>query len=330
MINNSINLTANVTATLGVSVVKVNVTWPNGTTTTYPLPNIVFDMYGNGSAVRNASQFGRYNVTYIANDTQNFVNDTERTNFTIIPPNVLTVYNFGEDAASPYDTYNRTPMLNVTLDETGDCRMAEANRSYDDMSADIDCLGDGTLVANCTTTSDLSLGFHNFFVSCRDTVGNKDTEKLNQNYTIEIVARADCNLNTSFRYVVFGELGNNESNATDDDAPFPLRIRNDGNVVLNISLNATDLWTTNPNPTRNYSYMIDNVSSGAWTAAENDTWRPLQRLLTAANVSVRRLKYKNSSNENADAEIELNITSPVNEEAGDKESIVDVFCLSAE
>jgi len=86
-------IAANVTDTTGVSNVSANVTYPNGAIVKYNLTNLT---YGNrfNTTFSGFNQLGRYNITFYANDTLNNLNNSEKTNFTIIdttPPNVTAL-----------------------------------------------------------------------------------------------------------------------------------------------------------------------------------------------------------------------------------------------
>ena len=77
-----INITVNVTDDVNVSVVKSQVTYPNGTTKNYTMTDTNKDDVYNHT-FNNTLQTGLYNVTIWTNDTNNNINDTEKTNFTI-------------------------------------------------------------------------------------------------------------------------------------------------------------------------------------------------------------------------------------------------------
>ena len=57
--------------------------------------------------------------------------------------------------------------------------------------------------------------------------------------------------------VDFGTMVVNENNNTVDDSPFPFTVQNDGNLDVNVTINATALWDQYPhNETTNQSYQF--------------------------------------------------------------------------
>ncbi|MBI4009863.1 MAG: right-handed parallel beta-helix repeat-containing protein, partial [Candidatus Aenigmarchaeota archaeon] len=88
--NSVVNISANVTGG-DVDIVLANVTYPNNTTKEQLRLVKVGDIYN--FSFGNTSNEGYYNVTFIANDTSNNINSTEKTNFTVdsTGPAVATV-----------------------------------------------------------------------------------------------------------------------------------------------------------------------------------------------------------------------------------------------
>ena len=78
--------------------------------------------------------------------------------------------------------------------------------------------------------------------------------------------------------ISFGSLEWNATNDTIDDNPLPFLLQNDGNCMLNVSINATDLWTSVSNPTDYFKYKIDNKSGedGSFDWVQSKTsWQQL-------------------------------------------------------
>ena len=61
---------------------------------------------------------------------------------------------------------------------------------------------------------------------------------------INITAEVLISLNST--NMIFGQLAPDATNDTTDNSPEPFIINNDGNVVVNISLNSSALWDTQP------------------------------------------------------------------------------------
>ena len=80
----SVNIIANVTdATTGVSAVLANITLPTGTTQLLTMSPLSGDLF-SGTFV-STDTTGQYNITILANDTSNNLNNTETTTFTANP-----------------------------------------------------------------------------------------------------------------------------------------------------------------------------------------------------------------------------------------------------
>jgi hypothetical protein len=122
--------------------------------------------------------------------------------------------------------------------------------------------------------------------------------------------------------VDFGVMQYDESNDTVDDSPLPFLLENDGNVLVDIEINATDLWDTQPNPTKffeyrpNYNplepgsflYLVSTPDFGSVPAWDNPT---------------KILEKLNWTDVNDTAEIELNVSVPgLAEGAGSRSSVV--------
>ncbi|MBU0760849.1 MAG: right-handed parallel beta-helix repeat-containing protein [Nanoarchaeota archaeon] len=68
----------------------------------------------------------------------------------------------------------------------------------------------------------------------------------------------------------FGSMGVGDSDDTDDDIPLPFLLENSGNVFVNVTVNASDLWASEWNPTDKYQFKIDESSeAGAFDQGES-------------------------------------------------------------
>lgn len=85
----TIEIAANVTHDVGVSKVFANITRPGGTIDRLELTLALNNKYNSSYTI---PAVGAYNITFIANDTRNNINATEKTNFTATtPPNVTNL-----------------------------------------------------------------------------------------------------------------------------------------------------------------------------------------------------------------------------------------------
>lgn len=128
--------------------------------------------------------------------------------------------------------------------------------------------------------------------------------------------------------VAFGTMSSGETNDTKDDAPPPFQVQNDGNVPVNISIRATNLFSSaNPNPTAFFRYACGNI-----TTEFNCT--PLSQLTYAnipANTSTAALAVFNLTYEDTKdlVEIDINVTIASNETAGAKSSSVSIEAVAS-
>src|SRR3989344_4902177 len=108
-----IEISVNVTDESVISAVKANITFPNGTIQLINLQNTITNKYNNSFAIP-SNLMGRYNITFIANDSSNNINSTEKTYFIvndITPPAISITYPFNT-------TYNiNVSALNYTISD---------------------------------------------------------------------------------------------------------------------------------------------------------------------------------------------------------------------
>ena len=133
-------------------------------------------------------------------------------------------------------------------------------------------------------------------------------------YYLNVSAVVSIKLNTAA--VNFGSLGLLESNSTEDDSPLPIVVENNGTVMVNISVNSSALWNSQPSTSAYYQFKAGNVTGevGAfsWITSVID-W--LDVSITGYVTGIDRLNYSDSVDS---AEIEINITTPGDEISGAK------------
>ncbi|MCG2717692.1 MAG: fibronectin type III domain-containing protein [Nanoarchaeota archaeon] len=132
----------------------------------------------------------------------------------------------------------------------------------------------------------------------------------------------------------FGSLNVNDQNDTRNNDPYPFRIRNDGNVLTDVNLTvdtAEDwLWESFQTASSYFQYCIDNATAYSTYSEENASfnwsasatcpgWFNLPETNTSANI--RQLNYSDLMDE---ARIDINITVPGDEGAGDKGSTIRI------
>ncbi|MBI2044668.1 right-handed parallel beta-helix repeat-containing protein, partial [Candidatus Pacearchaeota archaeon] len=122
--------------------------------------------------------------------------------------------------------------------------------------------------------------------------------------------------------VKFGSMFPGESNDTLDDSPLPFILENTGNSFVNVSINATNLWFTQQNPTEYFKYKIDNITSekGSFDwGRTNTSWRQVPGWITPT-IAIVHFNWTDATDS---AEININVTVPGGiEGAGSRNSYI--------
>ncbi|MBD3260054.1 DNRLRE domain-containing protein, partial [Candidatus Woesearchaeota archaeon] len=113
-INESALIFATVKDDVQVDTVLANITQPNGSSGIFQMSYFAqlsrYQVYYNQTG-----QLGEYNVTIIANDTSNNINDTETTSFIVVKPNITAIK---YDSADPVQVgQSFTYHINITTDQ---------------------------------------------------------------------------------------------------------------------------------------------------------------------------------------------------------------------
>jgi hypothetical protein len=173
---------------------------------------------------------------------------------------------------------------------------------------------------NYTPANDLYFGTYNWKVRAYD---GEDYGSFSAQRNFTIITSITCSMPVNA--VSFGEINPGATNNTEGENPAPFIVQNNGNLKLNISINSTDLWKSQPNPSSYYQFRIDKNESSSWNYALNDSWHNIVK--TAPLLSIGGLKYHNESDS---AEIEIQVTGPSDEGAGAKKSQLNVWCTQDE
>ena len=141
------------------------------------------------------------------------------------------------------------------------------------------------------------------------------------NFTVESLV--EISLTTDG--INFGTKGLGEKNDTTDDNPYPFVLQNDGNCLINVSLNATDLFSGTPTGGMdNYQFKVDNVSvePGSFNWGQSVTeWYGLPPA-GKLPVAISDLKYEHATDS---AQIEIDFTIPEDELPGNKNSTITLI-----
>ncbi len=223
------------------------------------------------------------------------------------------------------DVINRTPEFNWTgYDADGDDLTYELEL-HEHLSAGDGLCSDDRNRTNLnddswTPTVDLKcLGDYGYYYTWRVRAHDGEafgawTDEFNftmNSYVIVSLVNSD---------VEFGNIAQLSSDDTSDDDPLPFVIQNDGNVQINISANATQMWATQPNASEYYKTKVDNRSGkeGAFTWLSSIVdWMNMS--ITGRVTLIDKLKYGDSEDS---AEIDIYLEVPPNEGPGLKSSSV--------
>ncbi|MFH1326984.1 MAG: S8 family serine peptidase [archaeon] len=141
-------------------------------------------------------------------------------------------------------------------------------------------------------------------------------------WKFEIQAVVSVNLTTNL--INFGSLFPEDSNDTTDDNPLPFLLENDGNSMLNISINFTNLWESISNPSNYFMYKFDNYTgppdeSGSFNSGLSEiNWKNAPTEGEVKNVTA----FLNWSDAQDSVEIDIFIEVPPGESSGSKKSNV--------
>jgi len=146
-----------------------------------------------------------------------------------------------------------------------------------------------------------------------DVYGNwTDISHVNITATASIsLSNADMN---------FGTLGPLTIENTSDDSPSPFVIDNNGNAILNISVNSSALWDAIPANNSYYQFKADNKSGeeGAFSwIGSIVNWFNVP--ITGNVVAVNELNYEDGDDS---VEIDIRLEVPTNEGPGAKNALV--------
>ena len=128
----------------------------------------------------------------------------------------------------------------------------------------------------------------------------------------------------------FGNLEVNIENATTTDNPSPFTLQNDGTKNVNVTIEATDLFTGTSAGNPSAFYKFKSVVSEAGSVVNSsvdliDNYTNMPAVASASRV-VSNLKFPNA---NDLVKVHINITVPSDEPAGAKSSTVTLTASQA-
>jgi len=165
-ISDSVNITANVTDVNGILSVYANITWIGGSAWQQMTDGDGNDIYD--TEFLNTHEFGRYNVTIIANDSVDNVNSSETTYFTLVDE-VAPVVNINTSQNNSAVNYMPSISFNFTdlTSDTANCTLYFDGSPYNTTN-DINNDTQTILTVN-TTIADSNYSVH---ITCIDEYNN--------------------------------------------------------------------------------------------------------------------------------------------------------------
>lgn len=216
--------------------------------------------------------------------------------------------------------YNATDPDSSSL--TYHLQVDEVSSEFQSPVVDVSGIDEGSAFTSYTISTPLTLDVnYSWRVRAFDGL---DYGNWSENWTFTVASTVILTLLDS--PVGFGTMGVGESNDTTDNDPFPIRVRNDGNVVADLNLTTTQfLWTRYQYASQYFQYRISNATADAskgygdesgsfnWSDSSTGSWFDIP--LTNTTATIRQLNY---SDELDEAEVDLRIEVPGDEPPGVK------------
>ncbi|MBN2459309.1 fibronectin type III domain-containing protein [Candidatus Woesearchaeota archaeon] len=164
---------------------------------------------------------------------------------------------------------------------------------------------------------------YNWTVSACDTYDSCNTSTQ---FTFRITSVADMILTVNA--TSFGDMALGENNDTEDDSPAPMVARNVGNVLLNVTINATNLFSTVDMNAYNFQFKADDEPEpGSYEiSCSQDSAFAFMSNVTPKTLFCN-LSYVDANDE---SQIEYNVTVPISEPPGAKSSSIEVSFVKSE
>ncbi|MEM7817779.1 MAG: hypothetical protein QXL81_03090 [Candidatus Aenigmatarchaeota archaeon] len=138
--------------------------------------------------------------------------------------------------------------------------------------------------------------------------------------TTEANVQASTTISLTVESVNFGNVNLNASDDTTDNSPAPFVVRNDGSVNVNITINATPLWSGVSKVASDYQVMCgDNSGNPRGVDCPTGSVESWTDLTTSPQKIIANLPFADNGDE-VQAEIKIHV--PLDEPAGAKSSTV--------
>ncbi|MBN1503087.1 LamG domain-containing protein [Candidatus Woesearchaeota archaeon] len=242
----------------------------------------------------------------------NILNSSERHIGNLPPPTPTILYPKNETIT------NRMPNLNWTSSSDPDGDSVNYTIYFDEYEEFSSPLKYESDDANYIIQTALEFQTYWWKVKACDDTGECSSNSSHSNFTVDSLVSITL-INSS---VDFGLVSMNTTDNTSDDSPYPLTIENNGNVEVNVTMNATQLWSSQALNTQYFQYKADNSSEQGsidYDSSQN-TWAYVQD-----GTPIKVFAYLNWTDSKDLAETDILVLVPLPESPGEKKSTLTFY-----
>jgi hypothetical protein len=164
---------------------------------------------------------------------------------------------------------------------------------------------------------------YNWTINACDTYGACNSSDM-WNFTINSTIGFDLAVNVTTLGTLNPSSTNSTNNTLNTLGGTPLVGNNSGNVIINVSINATKLFTRADMNSNNYMFMISVNESGSYNSACSQTTYQTMGNETQKWAICNLTSENIAPNSNNSAKIHLNVTVPNDESSGTKNSTIQL------
>ncbi|MBT6735016.1 hypothetical protein HOA69_01525, partial [Candidatus Woesearchaeota archaeon] len=300
-------LNVRTTTNIRVTQVYVNVTY---TPSIYYLPGVEINVNNLSNSLTTKGE----NWTFNCMAFDGIINASSWVNESIIIQNSLPEQVLLDLPENGNNTIDRTPGLSWNVPDDDDSDSLTYHLFVNDSAGGIIYNQTGVATNSYTFSSDLTLDdTYSWRVRANDSEGFGSWSSL-WNFTVDSVVTISATTNS----IAFGSLGPGVTSNTSTDSPPPFVLQNDGNSLINISVNASQLFDQAALGTDAYQFKVDNTTetgSFSWLTSIINWFN----MPSGAVVAIDSLKYEDSTDS---VEVDILATVPTDELAGSKSSTV--------
>jgi hypothetical protein len=135
-----------------------------------------------------------------------------------------------------------------------------------------------------------------------------------------VSVQSDISMSLPVNYILFGAMNMSQSINTTSGSPAPFVLRNDGNALLNISINSSALFVEGSHPSNNLQYKIRN-KSGCYE--DTGTQTSFTQIPATSAQALNKLNFTSGYQTGCNnVSVDVLVTVPSGEAPGNKSTIV--------